>query len=89
MVIQKKYDTVKQKGAKGATKIYRFLFLLTQEHEQDLNAKPRPYLDHCVFAQIFVRAPNSLRSLHTYKWLEQRTENPCVGGSNPLLNTIE
>jgi hypothetical protein len=39
----KKYDTVKQKGAKGVAKIYRFLFLLAQEHEQDLNAKPRPY----------------------------------------------
>jgi hypothetical protein len=39
MIIQKKYDTVKQKGAKGAAKIYRFLFSLAQEHEQDLNAK--------------------------------------------------
>jgi len=38
----KKNDTVNQKGAKGATKIYKFLFLLTQEHEQDLNAKPGP-----------------------------------------------
>jgi hypothetical protein len=43
MIIQKKYDTVKQKGAKGAAKIYRFFFSLAQEHEQDLNAKPRPY----------------------------------------------
>ncbi len=86
MIIQKKYDTVKQKDA---TNIYRFLFSLAHEHEQDLNAKPGPHLECCVFAQILVRAPSSLRSLHTCKWLEQRTENPCVGGSNPLLDTIE
>ncbi len=39
----KKHDTVKQKGAKGATKIYRFLFSFTQEREQDLNVKLGPY----------------------------------------------
>jgi hypothetical protein len=43
MIIQRKYDTVKQKSAKGAAKIYRFLFSLAQEHEQDLNAKLGPY----------------------------------------------
>jgi len=41
----KKNDIVKQKGAKGATKIYRFLFSFAQEHEQDLNAKLGPYLE--------------------------------------------
>jgi hypothetical protein len=45
MIIQKKNDTVKQKSAKGASKIYRFIFSLAQEHEQDLNAKPGPYLE--------------------------------------------
>jgi hypothetical protein len=46
MIIQTKYDTVKQKSTKGAAKIYRFLFSLPQEHEQDLNAKPGPYPEH-------------------------------------------
>jgi hypothetical protein len=40
------YDQPKKKGVKGVTKIYRFLFLLAQEHEQDLNAKLGPYLNH-------------------------------------------
>ncbi len=43
MIIQKKNDIVKQKSAKGVAKIYRFLFSLAQEHEQDLNTKPGPY----------------------------------------------
>jgi hypothetical protein len=39
----KKNDTINQKGSKGATKIYKFLFWLAPEHEQDLNIKPGPY----------------------------------------------
>jgi hypothetical protein len=42
MIIQKKKN-IKQKGTKGATKIYIFFLSLAQKHEQDLNAKPGPY----------------------------------------------